>query len=196
MCREDVRYPTIPILRVRLVVVKRFPENTYFSEMLISEKGKCFPLFGCLGNRFPEYHFRCLVGPNILRKSWVGARVRRSEWIGAMFSLVRGSERCAWVGAMCVGRSSLVRGSEWIGDLDSGSERVLSGSFYELGAWIGAHRDRIGLGRSTGSLDRSLLSTSMCCCAWIDPVLLCVRWFSVSLLSSLCVAVRGDVIRK
>ena len=214
------------ILRVRLVVVKRFPENTYFPEMLISGKGKCFPLFGCLGNRFPEYHFRCLVGPNILRKSWVGARVRRSEWIGAMFSLVRGSfvdrsagswvgarvrrsewigamfslvrgsERCAWVGAMCVGRSSLVRGSEWIGDLDSGSERVLSGSFYELGAWIGAHRDRIGLGRSTGSLDRSALSTSMCCCAWIDPVLLCVRWFSVSLLSSLCVAVRGDVIRK
>ena len=95
-----------------------------------------------------------------------------------------------------MGRSELVRGSEWIGDLDSGSERVLSGSFYELGAWIGAHRDRIGLGRSTGSLDRSFLSTSMCCCARIDPVLLCVRWFSISLLSSLCVAVRGDVIRK
>ena len=116
------------------------------------------------------------------------------SWVGA---LVRGSERCSlwfvdrsWIGAMCVGRSSLVRGSEWIGALDSGSELVLSGS------WIGAHRDRIGLGRSTGSLDWSLLSTSMCCCAWIDPVLLCVRWFSVSLLSSLCVAVRGDVIRK
>ena len=126
--------------------------------------------------------------------SWVGALVRGSEWIGAMFSLVRGSfvDRSdvhgselsgSWIGA-------LDSGSEWIGALDSGSELVLSGS------WIGAHRDRIGLGRSTGSLDRSLLSTSMCCCAWIDPVLRCVRLFSVLLLSSLCVAVRGDVIRK
>ena len=29
-------------LRLCLVAVKRFPENTYFSEMLISGKGKCF----------------------------------------------------------------------------------------------------------------------------------------------------------
>ena len=135
--------------------------------MLISGKGKCFPLFGCFGNRFPENHFRCLVGPNILRKSFYG---KSCSWIGV--------DRSSgfWVG---VDRSS----GFWVGF-------VLSGS------WIEAHRDRIGLGRSTGSLDRSLLSTSMCCCAWIDPVLLCVRWFSVSLLSSLCVAVRGDVIRK
>ena len=126
--------------------------------------------------------------------SWIGALVHGSVlW----FMDRSGSERCSlwfvdrsWIGAMCVDRSSLVRGSEWIGALDSGSERVLSGS------WIGAHRDRIGLGRSTGSLDRSLLSTSMCCCAWIDPMLRCVRLFSVLLLSSLCVAVRGDVIRK
>ena len=55
-------------LRVRLVAVKCFPKNTYFPEMLISRKGKCFPLFGCLGNRFPENQFRCLVRPNILRK--------------------------------------------------------------------------------------------------------------------------------
>ena len=60
---------------MRLVVVKRFPENTYFPEMLISGKGKCFPLFGCLGNRFPENHFRCLVGPNILRKSFYGKSI-------------------------------------------------------------------------------------------------------------------------
>ena len=60
----------IDTLRVRLVAVKRFPENTYFPEMLISGKGKCFPLFGCLGNRFPENQFRCLVHPNILRKSF------------------------------------------------------------------------------------------------------------------------------
>ena len=59
-------------LRVRLVAVKRFPENTYFLEMLISGKGKCFPLFGCLGNRFPENQFRCLVRPNILRKLFYG----------------------------------------------------------------------------------------------------------------------------
>ena len=122
--------------------------------------------------------------------SWVGARVRGSEWIGAMFSLVRGS---------FVDRSD-VRGSElsgsWIGALDSGSDEFFLVRGSERCAWIGAHRVRIGLGRSTGSLDRSFLSTSMCCCARIDPVLLCVRWFSISLLSSLCVAVRGDVIRK
>ena len=62
-------------LKVRLVVVKRFPENTYFPEMLISGKGKCFPLFGCLGNRFPENQFRCLVRPNILRKSFYGKSI-------------------------------------------------------------------------------------------------------------------------
>ena len=55
---------------MRLVVVKRFPENTYFPEMLISGKGKCFPLFGCLENRFPKNQFRCLVRPNILRRSF------------------------------------------------------------------------------------------------------------------------------
>ena len=159
---------------------------------------------GWTGVRFAELDRSSFVDRTVVRGSkrffvdrsagsWVGARVRRSEWIGAMFSLVRGSERCAWVGAMCVGRSSLVRGSEiWI--LGRSSFSLVRGS--ERCAWIGAHRDRIGLGRSTGSLDRSALSTSMCCCAWIDPVLLCVRWFSVSLLSSLCVAVRGDVIRK
>ena len=30
------------LLRLCLVAVKRFPENTYFPEMLISGKGKCF----------------------------------------------------------------------------------------------------------------------------------------------------------
>ena len=29
-------------VRLCLVAVKRFPENTYFPEMLISGKGKCF----------------------------------------------------------------------------------------------------------------------------------------------------------
>ena len=179
-----------------------------FSAVWLSWKsfsGISFPVFGW------SKHFTEIVG----RSSGSSIGVDRSDVLSGSW-IVRGSERWfvgrssgssigvdrsdvlsgSWIGAMCVGRSSLVRGSEWIGDLDSGSERVLSGSFYELGAWIGAHRDRIGLGRSTGSLDRSALSTSMCCCAWIDPVLLCVRWFSVSLLSSLCVAVRGDVIRK
>ena len=63
------------ILWVRLVAVKRFPENTYFPEMLISGKGKCFPLFGCLGNCFPENQFQCLVRPNILRKSFYGKSI-------------------------------------------------------------------------------------------------------------------------
>ena len=44
-------------LRLCLVVVKRFPENTYFSEMLISGKGKCFHVFGCISKNFPENIF-------------------------------------------------------------------------------------------------------------------------------------------
>ena len=59
-------------LRLCLVAIKRFPENTYFSEMLISGKGKCIWVFGCFGNRFTENQFRCLIRPNILRKSFYG----------------------------------------------------------------------------------------------------------------------------
>ena len=61
--------------RVRLVAIKCFSKNIYFSEMLIFEKGKCIQLFGCLGNRFPENQFRCLVRPNILRKSFYGKSI-------------------------------------------------------------------------------------------------------------------------
>ena len=38
-------------------------------------KRKCFPLFGCLGNHFPENQFRCLVRPNILRKLFYGKSI-------------------------------------------------------------------------------------------------------------------------
>ena len=55
-----------------MVAGNRFPENTYFPEMLISGKGKCIWVFGCLGNRFTENQFRCLIRPNILRKSFYG----------------------------------------------------------------------------------------------------------------------------
>ena len=58
--------------RLCLVAGKRFPENTYFTEMLISGKGKCIRVFGCLGNRFTENQFRCLIRPIILRKSFYG----------------------------------------------------------------------------------------------------------------------------
>ena len=47
-------------LRLCLVVVKRFPENTYFLEMLISGKGKYFHVFGCISKNFPENIFWCL----------------------------------------------------------------------------------------------------------------------------------------
>ena len=47
-------------LRLCLVVVKRFPENTYFPEMLISEKGKYFSVFGCISKKFSENIFWCL----------------------------------------------------------------------------------------------------------------------------------------
>ena len=46
--------------RLCLVAVKCFPENTYFSEMLISGKGKCFHVFGCISKNFPENIFWCL----------------------------------------------------------------------------------------------------------------------------------------
>ena len=78
----DPQAPTIDILssnivvhRVCLVAIKCFSENTYFPEMLISGKGKCFPLFGCLGNRFLENQFQCLVRPNILWKSFYGKSI-------------------------------------------------------------------------------------------------------------------------
>ena len=46
--------------RLCLVVVKRFPENMYFPEMLIFGKGKCFHVFGCISKNFLENIFWCL----------------------------------------------------------------------------------------------------------------------------------------
>ena len=43
-----------------MVAVKRFPENTYFSEMLFSGKGKYFHVFGCISKNFLENIFWCL----------------------------------------------------------------------------------------------------------------------------------------
>ena len=48
------------IIRLCLVAVKRFPENTYFPEMLIFGKGKCFHVFGCISKKFSENIFWCL----------------------------------------------------------------------------------------------------------------------------------------
>ena len=48
------------IIRLCLITVKRFPENTYFSEMLIFGKGKCFHVFGCISKKFSEKIFWCL----------------------------------------------------------------------------------------------------------------------------------------
>ena len=47
-------------LRLCLVAVKHFLENTYFPEMLISGKRKCFHVFGCISKNFPEKIFWCL----------------------------------------------------------------------------------------------------------------------------------------
>ena len=47
-------------LRLCLVAVKRFSENTYFSKMLISGKRKCFHVFGCISKNFLENIFWCL----------------------------------------------------------------------------------------------------------------------------------------
>ena len=51
--------PRQTLLRLCLVAVKRFPENTYFPEMLIFGKGKCFLVFGCISKNFPENIFWC-----------------------------------------------------------------------------------------------------------------------------------------
>ena len=125
------------------------------------------------------------------RSGWTGVRfaeLDRSSFVDR--TVVRGSERWfvdrsggSWVGA-------LVRGSKWIGAHSlwfvdrsdvRGSELTVIGSDWvgALVAWIGA-RYLFRCVAVRGSF----------------VVLLCVRLFSVSLLSSLCVAVRGDVIRK
>ena len=55
-------------IRLRLVRVKAFLENISFSENAIFRKGKCIQVFGCVGIRFTENQFWCLVRTNILRK--------------------------------------------------------------------------------------------------------------------------------
>ena len=47
----------IILLRLCLVAVKRFPENTYFSEMLISGTGKCFHGFWLYFKKFFGKYF-------------------------------------------------------------------------------------------------------------------------------------------
>ena len=44
-------------LRLCLVAVKRFPKNTYFPEMLISGKGKCFHGVWLHCKKFSEKYF-------------------------------------------------------------------------------------------------------------------------------------------
>ena len=48
------------IIMLCLVAVKCFPENTYFSEMLIFGKEKCFHVFGCISKNFPKNISLCL----------------------------------------------------------------------------------------------------------------------------------------
>ena len=55
-------------LRLHLVRVKAFWENISFFGNAIFRKGKCIQVFGCLGIRFTENQFWCLVRTNILRK--------------------------------------------------------------------------------------------------------------------------------
>ena len=62
---KEMKYVSI---RLRLVRVKAFLENISFSENAIFRKGKCIQVFGCVGIRFTENQFRCLVRTNILWK--------------------------------------------------------------------------------------------------------------------------------
>ena len=58
-------------LRLCLVAVKRFPENTYFPEMLISGKGKYFSMFGCISKKFSENIFWCLEKGKCFHGVWL-----------------------------------------------------------------------------------------------------------------------------
>ena len=54
--------------------------------MLFSGKENVFKLFGCLGIRFTENQFRCLVCTNILRKmSSVLRKINSHVWFGQTF---------------------------------------------------------------------------------------------------------------
>ena len=55
-------------IRLRLVRVKAFPKNISFSKNAIFWKGKYIQVFGCVGIRFTENQFWCLVHTNILQK--------------------------------------------------------------------------------------------------------------------------------
>ena len=58
--QRSIALLSIKYLRLCLVAAKHFPENTYFSKMLISGKGKCFHVFCCISKNFPENIFWCL----------------------------------------------------------------------------------------------------------------------------------------
>ena len=58
----------------------------YFLEMLFSRKENVFRLFGCLGIRFTENQFWCLVRTNILRKmSSVLRKINSHVWFSQTF---------------------------------------------------------------------------------------------------------------
>ena len=170
-------------IRLCLVAVKCFPENTYFPEMLISGKGKYFSVFGCISKNFPENIFRCLekkkenTNPSkvpstivIWDRDLAGA-ISRSTARDRDLDLFRSV-------LLCVDRTSLVRGLE-IWNMDR------SGSF----TW--------NVDRSLNSLFLSMLlcvdRSSLCCCVCVCfvfrfsllSVLLCVRvtrkWIEVKM---------------
>ena len=77
---------SIKTLRLCLFHVKYFPENKYLPEMLFLGKENIFRLFGCLGIRFMENQFRCLVRSNILRKMLsVLRKINSHVWFGQTF---------------------------------------------------------------------------------------------------------------
>ena len=73
-------------IRVRLVRVKAFIENISFSGNAIFRKGKCIQVFGCLGIRFMENQFQCLVRTNILRKmTSILRKINSHVWFSQTF---------------------------------------------------------------------------------------------------------------
>ena len=65
VCSDE---PTATI-RLHLIRVKTFSKNISFSKNVIFWKGKYIQVFGCVGIRFTENQFRCLVLQTFYRKS-------------------------------------------------------------------------------------------------------------------------------
>ena len=106
-------------LRLCLVAVKCFPENTYFLEMLISGKGKYFHVFGCISKNFPENIFWCLEKKKENTNKKTQATTQKKKIINdengssPTTAPARSRSEIAIDGAIAISPSSRDRASDW-----------------------------------------------------------------------------------